>query len=209
MKFFTLLKGDLLRATPKKKLIPAEELSTLIDAKELLAQIETEVAEKRVEVAKECDVLREKAQDEGYQAGLAKWNEALFLLEEKRDLVKKEMEKSIVPLAIAAVKRIIGREVEIKPETIVDIIASALKAVTQHKKISLFVCKADLEKVEKERPRLKALFENLQSLTIAARDDVSPSECIVETEGGIIKISLDEQLKALEVAFRTMLGGEK
>jgi len=50
------------------------------------------------------------------------------------------MQKSLLPLLMIAIKKILGHELEIKPETITDIVANALKTVAQHRKIAIF-CK--------------------------------------------------------------------
>ena len=60
----------------------------------------------------------------------------------------------------------------------------------------------DLDRVEEQRPKLKALFEHLESLAITARGDVQPGGCIIETELGIINAQLENQLQALEAVFR-------
>ena len=115
------------------------------------------------------------------------------------------MENSLVPLAMAAIKKIIGREIELKSETIADIVATSLKSVSHHRKITVYVHKNDIETLESRRPELKAIFENLQSFNIATRDDIAPGMCIIETEAGIINASWETQLKALESAFHSFL----
>jgi type III secretion protein L len=152
-------------------------------------------------VSKECERLKEQAELAGFEEGLKRWNSQLAHLENERTKVQKEMENAIVPLALATVKKIIGREIEFKPETTVDIIATALKSVSQHKRITIYVNKSDLDLLEQNRGRLKDLFENLQSLSFTPREDIARGECTIESEVGIINAKLDSQLKALEEAF--------
>lgn len=208
MKYFTLLKNEELHPATSKKVIPKSEFSTLLEAKEIVEKIQNETEEYRKQVAKEGESLKELAEKKGYEEGLEKWNEEISHLENEISKVKNEMEKAIMPLALAAVKKIIGRELELKPDTIADIVATALKSVTHHKKIKIYVRKSDVDILEKNRPRLKALFENLQSLTIATRDDVQEGSCIIETEMGIMNISLEAQLKALEAVFHDYLNAK-
>lgn len=205
MKLFETIQKENVHLAPGKKVIPAAEFSVLVEAKELLEKAKAEAHQFRLDTAAECEKLKVEADKRGFEEGLKKWNEKIEEMEQEIARVRKDMENSLVPLALAAVKKIIGREVELKPETIVDIIATSLKAVSHHRKVALFLNKNDIEIVEKNRPQLKALFEHLQSLTISTREDVPPGGCIIETEAGIVNVGLDQQLAALESAFRAFV----
>ena len=209
MKFFATLQGEEIHIAPGKKVIPAAEFETLLEAKELLNKVEEEAKNYRIEVTKECEILKEEAERTGFEAGLAKWNEQLEYMTKETTRIQGEMEEALVPLALAAVKRIIGHELEVHPETIVDIVSTAVKSVSQHHRVTIYVNKADLDYVEESRAKIKGLFEHLQVLSIAPRDDVETGGCIIETEVGIINAKLDHQMKALETAFHTLLKNHK
>lgn len=209
MTLFTLIDEDEIHLAPKTKVIAAEDFSQLIQASEIVAKTKESDLAFRLAVAKECETLKELAQQAGFEEGLQKWNEQIALFENEIKKIRQEMENSIVPLALTAVKKIIGRELESKPETIVEIVATALKTVSHHRKITIYVNQFDLEQVELQKPRLKALFERLESLSIAAREDIQPGGCIIETESGIINAQLESQLQALEAAFRNFFQNKK
>ena len=116
-----------------------------------------------------------------------------------------ELQKTILPLALKAAKKIVGRELEIKPETIVDIVRQTLKPVTQHHNIKIFVAKQDKEALEKEKKELRNILEHVQTFIIEEREDITPGGCIIETEAGIINASLENQWRALESAFETFM----
>jgi type III secretion protein L len=202
MNLFTSIKEEKLELPPKKKVIPAEEFSQLLSAAQIVAKTKEEATAYRLDVAKECETLKELAKADGFQEGENKWARQIELLEKEIKNVRQEMENAIVPLALTAVKKIIGKELETKPETIVDVVSTALKTVSQHRRITVYVNQLDLEHLEKQRPRLKALFEHLETLTLTAREDIQPGGCIIETEIGIINAQLDSQFQALELAFR-------
>ncbi len=209
MKYFTFIKKDSVHVAEGKKIIPASEFSTLVEADKIVEQAKSEAVLYREEVSKECDQLKEEAKKAGFEEGLKQWNEQLALLEKESASIRQEMEETVVPLALTAIKKIIGHELKQKPATIVDIISTALKGLSQHHKISIYVNKGDLEIVEASRDRLKTIFEHLERLTISYREDVEPGGCIIETEVGIINAQLDSQLKALETAFHTFLHKQK
>ena len=116
-----------------------------------------------------------------------------------------ELQKTILPLALKAAKKIVGRELELKPETIVDIVRQTLKPVTQHHNIKIFVAKQDKEALEKEKKELRNILEHVQTFIIEEREDITPGGCIIETEAGIINASLENQWRALESAFETFM----
>jgi type III secretion protein L len=204
-KLFTLIYGDRVHLAPKKKVISANELSTLQDASEILEHIKQDAEKYRMQVAKESEELKENAFKEGYEDGFKQWTEHLAQFEIKLEALHKEMQQAIIPIALKAAKKIVGREIELSEDAIVDIVASNLKAVTQHKKITIYVNKKELDILEKNKPRLRELFEHLESLSIRSRDDVAPGGCIIETEIGIINAQIEHRWRILEQAFEALL----
>ena len=97
-----------------------------------------------------------------------------------------------------------GREIELSEDLIVDIVASNLKAVLQHKKITIYVNKKEIESLEKHKQQLRDLFENLESFSIRPRDDIAPGGCVIETEIGIINAQMEHRWQVLEQAFNAM-----
>jgi type III secretion protein L len=204
-KFFTLIYGDRIQVAPKTKIIPADDLSTLQEASEVLEHIQKDAQKYRLEVAKECEGIKENAFKEGYAEGFKEWAEQLANFEKKLEALHKEMQQAIIPIALKAAKKIVGREIELSEDTIVDIVASNLKAVTQHKKITIYVNKKELDILDKNKGRLRELFENLESLSIRSREDVAPGGCIIETEIGIINAQMEHRWRVLEKAFEALL----
>lgn len=203
-KFFTLIHGGQVHVAPKTKVIPAEDFSVLLDANEILQEVYEDAEKYKKEVVTEIETLKEQAQKEGFEAGFQQWAEHVAKLEEEIVNVRKETEKFIIPVALKAAKKIVGREIELSETAIVDIVASNLKAVSQHKKIAVYVNKKDLDIVEANKNRLKQLFETLEVLSIRDRPDIQPGGCIIETEGGIINAQLENQWRILENAFTNL-----
>ena len=77
----------------------------------------------------------------------------------------------------------------------------AIKAVAQATTVKLYVNRADLEYLEKEKEALKGAFEHLESLQIEERKDIEAGGCIIETEKGILNATLENQYRALERAL--------
>lgn len=204
-KFFSLIHGEGIHIAPQTKVIPQSEIQTLLDAQGVMEQVKTDADKYRLEVAKECELLKEQAQREGFEEGYKKWIEQMAELENELERVRQELQKVLVPVALKAAKKIVGREIELSENTIVDIVSNCLKSVSTHKRVTIYVNKKDLEALEKNRPRLKDIFEGLEVLSLRERSDVSQGGCIIETEGGIINAQLENQWRALENALEVIL----
>ena len=204
-KLFTLIYGDQVEVTPRTKIIPAESFSTLQDASEVLSSVKKDAEKYREEVVKELEESKESGFREGYAEGFSQWTEKLADFEKDLKLFQEEMQKRIIPIALKAAKKIVGREIELKEETIVDIVIENLKSVAQHKKITIYVNKRDHEILEQHKPRLRTLFESLESLSIRPREDIAIGGCVIETEIGISNAQLDHRWNALEKAFENLM----
>lgn len=208
-KLFTLSETKEIKLSTTKKILPATEFSALLEGKEIITLSKKEALHYRQEIAKECELLKEEAEKVGFDFGLRQFNKQLAQLEKEISKQKEELQKNIISLATAAVKKIIGKELKTHPEVIVDLVATSLKPVRQHKRVTIYINKDDLATLENHRPQIKALFEHIEHLSIQARDDINQGDCIIETEAGIINAKLENQLIALEEAFRHIIETKK
>lgn len=208
-KFFSLIKQGSIHIAPKTKVIPSTHFSTLLDAQGVLETVQKDAEDYRILVADECEKLKEQAQREGYEAGYAEWIDKIAEIETEIQKVRSDLEKMLVPVALKAAKKIVGREIELSEETIVDIVSNALKAVAQHKKITIYVNKRDLAILDAHRSRIKQIFESLEALSIRERSDINPGGCVIETEGGIINAQIENQWRVLEKAFENLMIAKK
>jgi type III secretion protein L len=204
-KLFSLVFADKETINLDKHIIPADSISHLMDALELVSKVKKDAEQYKEAVALECEKLKAAAQVEGFNEGYQQWADHIAKLEEEIIKVREETEKVVISVALKAAKKIVGREIDLSDNTIVDIVSTTLKAVSQHKKIAIYVNKKDLDPLEKGRPRLRENFENLEALTVRERPDVVRGGCIIETEGGIINAQLENQWNALEKAFTNMM----
>lgn len=201
MKYFSLIHKEEIHPAEDEKLIPAKEFSTLLNAKEVLEKAKEDAKLFYEETEEECKKLREKAHEEGFQEGLEKFNEHLLFFDSEIKKVRHEAQQAILSLALKAAKKIVAKELETHPETIVDIVLQAIVPLTQHHRVKIYVSKGEKELVEANRERIRAAFQHLDSLVIQERADVPSGGCIIETEAGIINATMENQWRALESAF--------
>lgn len=205
-KFFSLISNTKkIHVGPQTRIIPKRDIQELLDGKTLLDQIKEDAKIYRQKVAEQCEALKEKAVAEGYEEGFKSWLEHIAGLEEERIKVRKEFEKLLIPIALKAAKKIVGREIELTNDVVVDIVSNALKPVATHKKIVVYVNKKDFQILDQNKPKLKSLFEALETFTLRIRDDITEGSCVIETEVGIINAKLDNQWRALEKAFNNLM----
>lgn len=201
MKYFSLIYQGEVHPAEEEKVIPAEEFSTLLEAGEVLERAKEDVEQYKKKTEETCWKLKEKAQEEGFNEGLQKFNEHLIHFDRQLRLIRMDLQKQILPLALKAAKKIVGEQLSLHPETIVEIVIQTLAPVLQNHRFTIYVNKVDKEILETQKPKIKNILEHVQVLTIQERNDISPGGCIIETESGIINASIENQWRALEAAF--------
>lgn len=201
MKFFSLIYQGEVHTAEEEKVIPQKEYSILVNAQEILEKAEEDIQKFKKETEQECEQLKEEARQKGFDQGLDTFNDHLLSFEKKIKKLHHETYLQILPLALKAAKKIVAKELELHPDTIVDIVLQTLAPVTQAQKVTIYVNKADKEILETEKKQIKDIFEQLKTLSILERGDISPGGCIIETEAGIINATIENQWRSLEAAF--------
>lgn len=204
-KYFSLIYSGEIRQGSEEKVIPSSDFCELLNAQGVLEQAKKDVEEYLENNKQECANILKQAEEAGFNKGLAEFNKQILHYEQKIKEMEHELQKMILPLALRAAKKIVGRELELKPETIVDIVRQTLKPVTQSHHIKIFVSKNDKEILEAHKKELKSILEHVQTFMIEEKGDITPGGCIIETEAGIINASLENQWRALESAFEAFM----
>jgi type III secretion protein L len=204
-KLFSLIfQGDLHTATGDK-VIPLEDFTLLLEAETIVQKAREDAERLRSETETACETLRAEAKEQGFQEGLAQLNDQILKLDEEKKRLRHEMNKLILPIALKAAKKIVAKELELHPETIVNIIMEALEPVMHSHRVTIFVSRHDREVLEKAKTDIRSKLEQIETFAIKERDDVAPGGCIIETEGGIINATIENQWQALEAAFERYL----
>ncbi|MBS0630227.1 MAG: HrpE/YscL family type III secretion apparatus protein [Verrucomicrobia bacterium] len=201
MKFFSLIYQGDVHPTTDKKTIPSSEYTTLLSAIEIVEKARQDVAELFKNTEKECEALRQTAREEGEQKGLEKFNEHIFYLDNELKALRHNLQQMVLPIALKAAKRIVAKELEAHPETIVDIVMQAIAPITESRKVTIYVNREDKEYLDAEKPKLKEILQQAEVLTIQEKPEVERGGCIVQTEGGMINATIQNQWRALERAF--------
>ena len=204
-KIFSLLSGKEVSLSPGEKIVLAKDFSSLVKSSDSLKAVKQKAIEYRKKVALECETLKEEGFKKGFDEGLEKLNVLIVKLDADIKKFEEELKKQILPIALKAAKKILGDELKLHPDRIVDIVLQALKPVTQHHKIKIYANKEEIEILEKKKPQIKKILEQSKIFSIEERDDIEKGGCIIETEAGIINAQLENQWKALEIAFEKFM----
>lgn len=205
MNFFSLISEEKVKIAPGEKIIPAKSFSFLKKAEQILKTVKAEALKYKIDIAKECEVLKETSYKDGFDKGLEKLNAIILKLDEEIKKFEEEMQKKVLPIALKAAKKILGDELRLHPDRIVDIVIQALKPVTQHHTIKIYVNKEDLNILEKHKEKIRSILDQIKIFTIEERDDIEKGGCMIQTEAGIINAQLENQWRVLEIAFEKFM----
>jgi type III secretion protein L len=104
MKYFSLLYEGSIHSSSEEKIIPEEEFSRLISAEEILQIAKDEVERYKKEALEEAKKLKDQAEKEGFEKGLAEFNAQILNFEHQLRQIRFEMQKNILPLALSCKK---------------------------------------------------------------------------------------------------------
>lgn len=178
-------------------------------AEEILAearsQAETLLADAQTEAEQRRTSAHEAGRKSGHEEGLSKLTEAALRVGQSAEQIREELAPQIVSLSMAIARRILGRELEFEPETIVQIVKQALSdKARQRREITLRINPADAQMIKENRAQLVEMLSRSKEIAIQEDPEVAPHGVIIETEAGIIDAQLDVQLAAMERALQAV-----
>lgn len=154
------------------------------------------------EARHEAERLRSQATSEGRERGLGAVTELLTAARVASLRAQKQAEEDLRVLAVRIAEKILGRELALGPDAVVDIVATALLQAGAPRDVTLRVHPDDLKALERGRPRLLERCARTQVVHLRPDPAVSRGGCIVETELGTVDARLPIQLEAIERALR-------
>lgn len=154
------------------------------------------------EARHESERLRNQAATEGRERGLAAVTELLTAARVQTLRAHKDVEQDLRVLAVRIAERILGRELALNPDAVVDIVSEALSQAGAPREVVVRCHPDDLKALERGRPRLIERCGRTQAVIFRADPALSRGGCIIETELGTVDARLPTQLDAIERALR-------
>lgn len=175
------------------------------DFKTKLARIEKEAYEKGFEQGQRDGLALEESKIEE----IGKQLDAIFTgLLELKPQIYAESEGELLKLAIFIAKKVIGEEVKTNSAIIGNSIRSALKFLTDKRKLRIIIHPEDMEETRRLLPDL-AKFTKGGHLQLTEDNAITRGGCILETGFGSINATVEDQLELIgEAIEREYRSGE-
>ena len=206
--------------TPENQAI----LDDAMDKAKELRDDAREKANKIIEDAwQEAESIKENAYKEGYETGLEDGNmEAMkradvYLagLNDEQEKIKKEMltkneaylddaEKKLINLTCELIKKISGIIVDDYKPAMLYMINNAINEVESTTKYTIKVCEDSYAYVADNSERIVGAANPNITIDIFADAKLEKGQCVIETDIGIIDLSMDVQIQNLITAFKLL-----
>jgi flagellar assembly protein FliH len=206
-----------------------EEADKLLEkAKSEAERILEEAKNKGKKIIEEAKILtqslRENAEKEGfdigqksgYEAGLDQLKkimiEAKNTLEQalrERERLGKEAENDLAQLAVKIAQRVIGSEISLNSNVVVNMIKANLERVKDREHVILRVHQEDIETVKKNKEVFLKFVPDVRSVEIQIDPRADRGGCIIETNLGTVDARITTQLEAISLAFSRVFEQEK
>jgi flagellar assembly protein FliH len=208
----------LLRAGYKVKEEPEKPLVDILEnvkkeANEIIINARCQAANLLDEAKRKALSIEKDTYVKGFQKGeqealrLQKETQAEFCistqkiiteLEEIRDSIYQDTEREIVQLAIAIAEKIVARQLDLNPETIVGMAKAACGLAKDCKQVILYVAPEQIDYMRANQDLLAAQLYKTNRLNIIADNNIKSGGCRVETEQGSIEATVAAMFKQLE-----------
>jgi flagellar biosynthesis/type III secretory pathway protein FliH len=186
---------------PAVSKITKEAHEASLEAKDILTQAQEQAAQLLEDARREKETILTESKERGYAAGLDQWNDALADAWKQREDFLARHEPELVKLAVAVAKKIIVRNVEVDPGTVVQTAREALRSVRSERRVTIKVNPSDEVALRAQASSLKMLGAEVGELVIIGNPSIEAGGCIVESDLGIIDARIDTQLASIECAL--------
>ena len=170
--------------------MPGEVVDAREEARRIVAAAHEEAGEVRAAAARE-----------GAEAGRAEVTELLARARQAALEAGEQSRNDLRVLAVRIAEKILGRELTLSPEAVIDVVATALGEARSRRHLRVRVHPGDRPSLLEGRPRLEEVLIEGAILTLVDDDTIPRGGCIIETEVGTIDARLGSQLAAIERAL--------
>lgn len=190
-----IIKGGTL--TDERPAAPAQVFDARLEAEQVLRQAQVD-----------AERLRAQAVAEGRERGLAAVTELLVGARATASRSRAASAAELRTLAVRIAEKILGRELQLRPEAVADVAAEALSSVGAAEQVTVRCHPDDLAALERGRPRLLERCARAHAVSFRTDGKVGRGGCIVETELATVDARLTTQLDAIERALRGEEAGQ-
>jgi type III secretion protein L len=172
-----------------------------LEAAQILANAQAQTAAILEEAQKQREQILASSREEGYNAGLLQWNQALVAAWEAGDRYVEQQERHLVSLAVHIAEKILDAEIALQPEAVLRIAQSALKSAPPQRQLVVRVNPDDEQRVREWASAARAASSYSQFITVATDASIARGGTVVVSDAGIIDARLETQLARFKEAL--------
>lgn len=177
----------------------AEAESILQQAYDRAAEIEKEAFRKGyMKGEQDAAQAGEKARREFQEAA----GKILQEIEEIKENIYRDMEGELAELAVAIAEKLVARQLDIKPETVLDIVKAACIQARDCEQVILYVPAEQMDLIKPVQEEIGAILYKTEHFAIIADPDIRSGGCRIETEKGYIDARRETMMEQLTVIFK-------
>lgn len=194
------------------------------EADEIIVKAHEEVEQLRAAAYDEAQSIKKQAKEDGYQEGYQdgfdaaineceikkteleeQMRQSKIILEEKEMELVKTTERKMVDLLCQLIPTITGVVVEGQKDVLLYMINVAMQDLDNSKHFVIKVSGNDYEGIAEQKEEIYGALNPNIDIEIFEDAKLSPLQCLIETDNGIVDISLDVQLDNLKKALKLMV----
>ncbi|HHW30448.1 MAG TPA: flagellar biosynthesis protein [Clostridiaceae bacterium] len=187
---------------------------------EASAIIDDAVEESKIKAFKIEEDARRKGYEKGFQEGLEegrkKYRNLILELQKERQCARddykrvvKNIEADAVYLVLEISKKIIGEEISVRKELILELIRQGFEKSMYKDSLVLKVSPEDYQFVTENKNALCAAVPGMGELEIRSDPNLHSASCIIETPQGTVDAGLETRFSRIEELFKKILAVEK
>ncbi|MBQ9983182.1 MAG: hypothetical protein IJP29_01195 [Lachnospiraceae bacterium] len=194
------------------------------EADEIVGKAHDEAEKLRGQAYDEADQIKVAAKEEGYRAGYEEAMEVANreiaeketlleqqkiemeqMFQEKERVLLNETEHRMVELLCQLIPSITGVVVENQKDVLLYMINAAMHDLDNSKHFVIKVSQADYDELMERKAEIYGALNPAIHMEIFEDAKLSPMQCLIETDNGIVDVSLDVQLDNLITALKLMM----
>lgn len=204
--------------TPEDVIKRAEEEAEVIikdaeiEAQRILETAEAEAIERAQSIENEA---MQKGFENGYEEAKRLYEDLLQEAECIKESAAKEysevmagIEQDAIELIIDIARKVIGQEVALNKENILEQIKLALDKCSNRENITIKVSTQDYDFLVDNKEKILSRIDGIENLEIKRDPALKTSDCLVETSYGNIDAGVQTKLKKIEEVFLKVIGNQ-
>lgn len=194
------------------------------EADEIVNKAHDEAEQLRAQAYDESEQIKQSAQEEGYQKG---YQEALAAAQEEiarqqdalrqqqldfeteiratKDNLMKETETKMVEILCEMISNVTGIMLDDYQSVLFYMVNHAMEDMDDSKNFVIKVSSEDYKEIVSQKENIYGAQNPNISIKIFEDAKLEPLQCLIETDNGIVNLSLDVQLKNLKTALKLMI----